>query len=172
MRSHEVLERALATLEKLRGDPRIIHAEITGSLRRGRLDINDLDLLVVIRSAPAGGDAPAAFEGDKLPDGVAARQHGDPIDHNNRADLFIATPDTYGATLVWSTGPRELNRKLCERAAACGLSFDHSDERAPFIGLYQPDGELVPTPTEEAFFKLLDVPCVPPSWREWLSERL
>lgn len=175
MKPGDIMERALTALERLRGDPRVIHAEITGSMRRGKPVVGDLDLLIVTRD-------PMAFLGDDLPEGTF-KPNTRAWSRENVADIFVATPQTYGATLVFSTGPRLINRKLRPRAAARGLLYDfrspaHGNfedvfaEHGQFVGLYRLDGTLVPTPTEEAFFRLLDVPYVPPPHREWLAERL
>lgn len=175
MKPNDIMERALAALDKLRTDPRVIHAEITGSMRRGKAEVGDLDLLIVTHD-------PTAFLGDELPEGTF-KADARPWSRENVADVFVATPDTYGATLVFSTGPRLINRKLRERAAQRQLLYDFRSpaygnfedvfaQHGSFIGLYRLDGQLVPTPTEEAFFKLLDVPYVPPPHREWLAERL
>ncbi len=175
MRPHDILERALAALEKLRSDPRVIHAEITGSMRRGQAEVGDLDLLIVTRD-------PAAFLGDELPEGTF-KADTRPWTRERVADVFVATPNTYGATLAFSTGPRLINRKLRVRAAQRQLLYDFRSpaygnfedvfpQRGSFVGIYRKDGTLVSTPTEEAFFKLLDVPYVPPPFREWLAERL
>ncbi|MCA9238157.1 MAG: hypothetical protein KDA44_21945 [Planctomycetales bacterium] len=90
--------------------------------------------------------------------------------------MFVATPQTYGAVLAFGTGPRQLNAKLRERANALGLIYDFNGHReqcfaqfSPFVSLRKPIGELVTTPTEASFFQRLDVPHVPPAYREWLA---
>lgn len=176
LKTVDILERALAACDRLRADPRVLHAEITGSLRRGQAEVGDLDLLLVTRD-------PWSFERGELPAGEVRKRDAPPPDTARTADVFIATPETYGAVLAFSTGPRLINRRLRERAAQRGFLYDfrsaaHGDfpeiraERGPFIALYGPDGQVVPTPTEEAFFKLLGVPCVPPPFRAWLAEKL
>lgn len=166
MKTIDILERALAACDRLMADERILHAEITGSVRRGLPEVGDLDLLIVTRD-------PWAF-------------HGTPTRPRNperEADLFVATPETYGAVLAFSTGPRELNRLLREKAREKGYLFDFTSQgfdrmpdiatqHGPFIGLYTLDGRTpVPTPTEEQFFRLIGVPHMPPPFREWLAEQ-
>ncbi|MCL4742287.1 MAG: hypothetical protein KJZ54_08795 [Phycisphaerales bacterium] len=164
MRTLDILQRALAARNRLMTDERVLHAEITGSVRRGHAEVGDLDLLIVTND-------PWAFHAEP----------GDrPRDPEREADLFIATPETYGAVLAFSTGPRELNRRLREKARAKGYLFDFASKgcggapdietaNGPFIGLYALDGAPVPTPTEEQFFRLIGVPHVPPPFREWLA---
>lgn len=163
MNPYDILDRAIAAMQKLEADPRVLRAEIVGSVRRGKTDVGDLDLLIVTNEPWSFYDGP---------------QSG-PRDRARMAHVFVATPDAYGATLLFATGPRQLNQKFRTLAAAQNLIYDfrdHADQISakfgPFIGLYHPDGRLVPTPTEDSFFKILDVPFVPPAYREWLAERI
>lgn len=167
MKTIDILQRALAARDRLMADERILHAEITGSVRRGLPEVGDLDLLIVTED-------PWAFH---------AKPRPRPRHPDREADVFVATPETYGAVLAFSTGPRELNRMLRERAHDKGYLFDFASEggegtpvieakHGPFIGLYALDGTFVPTPTEEQFFRLVGVPHVPPPFREWLATQL
>ena len=167
MKTIDILQRALAARDRLMADERILHAEITGSVRRGLPEVADLDLLIVTND-------PWVFHSNP-----GAR----PRHPKREADLFVATPETYGAVLAFSTGPRELNRVLRERAKEKEYLFDFASEgkdgapdikaeHGPFIGLYSLDGKPVPTPTEEQFFRLVGVPHVPPPYREWLATQL
>ena len=165
MNPYDIMERAIAVIKKLESDPRVIHVEIVGSMRRGKSDVGDLDLLLVT-------DDPWSFH--NFPTRYGSRR-----DRSRMADVFVATPMRYGAALAVGTGPRQLTGKLIERAHERGLIYDvrHRPSNpvsrfTPFPGLYQPDGQLIPTPTEESFFRMLDVPFVPPNYREWLAERL
>jgi DNA polymerase/3'-5' exonuclease PolX len=163
MNPHDILERALAAIEKLEADPRVIRAEIVGSVRRGKTDVGDLDLLLVTNEPWSFYDGPRKGPRDPL----------------RLAHVFVATPETCGATLVFGTGPRLLNAKLRRRALDRNLVYDFNGQQeqclaqfSPFIGLHKPNGELIPTPTEDVFFRLLDVPYVPPAYRDWLAERI
>lgn len=166
METINILQRALAARDRLMADERILHAEITGSVRRGLPEVGDLDLLIVTNDPWAFGGNPAK-----------------PRTPEREADLFVATPETYGAVLAFSTGPRELNRVLREKAKEKGYLFDFASDgsggtpeiqatHGPFIGLYALDGAPVPTPTEEQFFRLIGVPHMPPPFREWLATQL
>lgn len=162
MKTIEILQRALAARDRLMADDRILHAEITGSVRRGLLEVGDLDLLIVTED-------PWAFHPSETPRRPQREAH-----------LFVATPETYGAALAFSTGPRELNRILRDRARERGYLFDFTSEggdgtpaiqaeHGPFVGLHTLDGTPVPTTTEEQFFRLVGVPHMPPPFREWLA---
>jgi DNA polymerase/3'-5' exonuclease PolX len=167
MKTIDILQRALAARDRLMADERILHAEITGSVRRGLLEVGDLDLLIVTED-------PWAFHPSETPRRPQREAH-----------LFVATPETYGAVLAFSTGPRKLNRILREKAHEKGYLFDFASdgsdgtpvieaEHGPFIGLYALDATTptptpTPTRTEEQFFRLVGVPHVPPPFREWLT---
>lgn len=169
MKTIDILQRALTARDRLMADERILHAEITGSVRRGLPEVGDLDLLIVTND-------PWAFHGNPAK----------PRKPECEADLFVATPETYGAVLAFSTGPRELNRVLREKASEKGYLFDFASDgndgtpvidakHGPFIGLYALAGTTptpIPTPTEEQFFRLIGVPHVPPPFREWLATQL
>ncbi|QKK08482.1 MAG: hypothetical protein HND58_10040 [Planctomycetota bacterium] len=164
MKTIDILQRALVARDRLMADDRIFHAEITGSVRRGLPEVGDLDLLIVTNDPWAFQCTPAR-----------------PRKPDCEADLFVATPETYGAVLAFSTGPRELNRHLREKAREKGYLFDFASDgtpvvveakHGPFIGLYALDGAPVSTPTEEQFFRLVGVPHVPPPFREWLATQL
>lgn len=155
MRTTDIIARALAACRRLMTDERIIHAEITGSVRRGVLEVNDLDLLIVTRD-PADFPQPPAR----------------PRRPECEAHVYVATPDTYGAILAFSTGPRELNAALRRRADATGYVFGCDGKTGACTGLLTRGGAIVPTRTEEEFFRLIGVPHVPPSFRSWLASNI
>jgi DNA polymerase/3'-5' exonuclease PolX len=163
MNPYDILDRAIDAVTKLEADPRVLRAEIVGSIRRGKTDVGDLDLLIVTNEPWSFYNGPLSGSRDR----------------SRIAHVFVATPETYGATLLFATGPRQLNQKFRALAARRDLIYDfrdHADQISaqfsPFIALYRADGQLVPTLTEDSIFKLLDVPFVPPAYREWLAERI
>lgn len=89
----------------------------------------------------------------RAPDGVkVATERG-------QLDLFVTTPETAGAALIWHTGPRGHLAGLADRAAPLGYTF----ERGHLLGA---DGSLQLTPDEATFYQLLGLPYVPPELRE------
>jgi len=77
--------------------------------------------------------------------------------------LHVAAPDVAGAALVWHTGTRRHTTWLQKRAVAMGLIF--VDGR-----LRRADGSALIAPDEEMFYRLLDLPHVPPELREGEDE--
>jgi DNA polymerase (family 10) len=78
-------------------------------------------------------------------------------------EVHVARPDMAGAALVWHTGTRRHTKWLQARAAALGLSFANGClERAVSLP--------VPVPDEQTFYRLLDLPYIPPELREGEDE--
>ncbi|MEO0586504.1 MAG: DNA polymerase/3'-5' exonuclease PolX [Planctomycetota bacterium] len=159
-----VAEALAEKLRKLDGVQRCQHA---GSLRRGRETIGDIDLLVAAHAdhAAAIGDAFATF--DEV-DAVIA--HGKTKvsirTHNGlQCDLRVVSPDAFGAALMYFTGSKDHNVRLRERAINMGMKLSE-------YGLFPADTEDTPNTkplvadTEEAVYKKLKLPWVPPELRE------
>ena len=78
-------------------------------------------------------------------------------------EVHVAAPEMAGAALVWHTGTRRHARWLQTRAAAFGLTFiDGRIERNA--------NSIPPLPDEQAFYRLLDLPYIPPELREGEDE--
>jgi DNA polymerase/3'-5' exonuclease PolX len=100
-------------------------------------------------------------------------------------DIFsVVEPATYGVILALRTGPGDFNKLLVNHAhtvgrkVAGGRVWDMPGQLANswpelisfpssrFVKLAEEFGmPMIPTPTEEKFFKALDVPCLPPEER-------
>ena len=78
-------------------------------------------------------------------------------------EVHVAAPDMAGAALVWHTGTRRHARWLQSRAAALGLAF--TDGR-----IDRGTNSVPPVPDEQAFYRLLDLPYIPPELREGEDE--
>jgi DNA polymerase (family X) len=77
--------------------------------------------------------------------------------------LYVTTPENRGAALAWHTGSSRHTTQLQERAVQRGLKFDDAT-------VTRAGGATVPTPTEEVFYALLDLPVIPPELREGTGE--
>jgi len=78
-------------------------------------------------------------------------------------EVHVSSPDMAGAALAWHTGTRRHTRWLQSRAATLGLTF--SDGTLARNGNAPP-----PVPDEHAFYRLLDLPYIPPELREGEDE--
>ena len=130
----------------------------TGSYRRGRETVGDLDFLVVTRKVDAVMDHLASFAGVSS---IIAR--GDTkmslrLAAGVQVDLRAVLAESFGAALQYFTGSKEHNIVLRSRAKAKGLKIN---EYGVFRGEKQIAGR-----TEEDVYATLDLPCFPPELRE------
>lgn len=80
---------------------------------------------------------------------------------------LVHPPSTWGAQLAIRTGPGDLGRYVMTVLKQRGevLFRDlHATRRST--------GELIPTDTEEQFFELADVRCLPPRYRDTQADQL
>lgn len=153
---------------KLRELPGVQQAAYAGSLRRGKETIGDIDLIVSAKTpqdAAAISDAFIEFEpvsevlvhGPTKTSVRTAASFGD-VSGGIQVDLRVVMPESYGATLLYFTGSKELNVAMRERAIKQGTKLNE-------YGLYRGD-ELVAGRTEEDVFKALGLSWIPPQFRE------
>jgi DNA polymerase (family X) len=78
-------------------------------------------------------------------------------------EVHVTPPRMAGAALVWHTGTRRHVSWLQERATRFGLTFAH--------GSLQRDGTTaLSVPDEETFYRLMELPYIPPELREGEDE--
>jgi DNA polymerase (family 10) len=160
----EALRAAEALIEALRAAaPEVREASYTGSLRRGRETIGDLDILA------ATGDPAAtvrAFTGLPLVARVesSGAEKATVFLHNGlQADLIAIRPALWGSALQHFTGGKAHNIRFREIALAQGLSFsEHGFKRA--------DGSVLECATEEEVYAAVGLPWIPPEIRENAGE--
>jgi hypothetical protein len=84
-----------------------------------------------------------------------------------KLDLYLAHPPAaWGSTLAIRTGPWQLGKYVVTKMQDYG--YRHVDGHAETID----GGVVVPTDTEEQFFALAQVRCVPPRERQALTDQL
>jgi DNA polymerase (family X) len=126
-----------------------------GSLRRGLETVGDLDVVAVgeVTAITATLEPLGLLPDAKYPWLFAASVEGLTL------QLAIASPQTFGATLLVMTGSKPFLERAWE--ASRRLGFGELTSK----GLY--DGyELIPTPSEPDAFKALELPYRIPEWRE------
>lgn len=84
-----------------------------------------------------------------------------------KLDLYVVTPPAqWGSIVAIRTGPWDLGKYVMWKMREHG--YRHRKGHAERLDT----GELVPTPEEQDFFALADVPCVAPAKRDGLLESL
>ena len=177
MTNHDTYQLAEVVVAALR--PSCERIEIVGSLRRGRPEVNDIDLVLL----PAPGQIPAIKDRIRRrcrvvtdgPDTVMAEMSlpqswrsrlGQESVHldvwfasQDERDLLYTIPSNWGTLLVCRTGSKEHNIRLAERAKALGLHWN------PHKGVMRGESILAAR-TEEEIFRTLQIPLIPPAFRE------
>ncbi len=147
-----------AVLAHLRQCPAIERVEATGSYRRGRDTVGNLDFLAMADDAAAVMDhlaqygvvAEVLLRGDTK---MSARLIGGP-----QVDLRVVPAESFGAALQYFTGSKDHNARLRAMAKDRGLLINE-------YGVFR-DSESVAGRTEEEVYAALDLPCFPPELRE------
>jgi DNA polymerase (family X) len=78
-------------------------------------------------------------------------------------EVHVSRPETAGAALVWHTGTRRHTKSLQARADTLGLQFANGR-------LEKTAGVPILVPDEQTFYRLLDLPYIPPELREGEDE--
>jgi len=76
-----------------------------------------------------------------------------------KLDLFLTTPETWGATFMIRTGSSEFNQRVFRWAE------DHTGHKFYGGKMHDTVGRFVPTPEEESIFEILGMPYVEPAQR-------
>jgi DNA polymerase (family X) len=149
--------------------PYCAQIEIAGSLRRGRPQVGDVDLVVQAHPGQEPGlrsrakaRAKTVSEGDfsLIVEAAGGIQVDIWFAQGERRDLLSVFPGTFGTILLCRTGSREFNIKVATRAKALGMHWD------PARGLFRNGHERVASDTEEGLFKALGLRWIPPHYRE------
>lgn len=164
MKLLEATQIAMELESKLR--PYCDRIEVVGSIRRGRADVKDIDIVAIPNEEKlmVGGyfgrrhlvGAIASSNVTQNGKSVASFLYGDaPV------DIYWATPETWGTLLLIRTGSKQHNIKLCMMAKKKGWQLKASGE-----GLFDAYNRRVAGSTEEGIFNALDLPFIPPGERE------
>ncbi len=143
----------------LRSLPGVAHAEAAGSLRRMRSTVGDLDLL-----AAASDSAPvmhAFTTHSEVARVLAMGETKASVEFQGglRAQLWVHPPERFGTALQYATGSKDHNVRLRELALKRGLSL--SDQ-----AFLKKDGSEILCADEELVYSTLDLPWIPPEFRE------
>ncbi|HET9022937.1 MAG TPA: helix-hairpin-helix domain-containing protein [Burkholderiaceae bacterium] len=153
-----------AVLAHLRRAPGISTAVVAGSLRRQRPTVGDIDLL----AAGADGDEIArhftSFPRFREVLAQGATKASAVLDSRMQVDLRVVPAASFGAALLYFTGPKAFNIELRKRAIDQGLKLNE-------YGLYK-GTRLVAGSTEQSVLDALGVDWVAPEARDAAVEAL
>jgi DNA polymerase (family 10) len=144
--------------------PAITHALPVGSIRRWRDTVGDIDIMVVAPDGQAVMDTLA-----RLPMVTQVLAQGPKkgsvlVAQGLQVDVRVVEEEAFGSMLQYFTGSQQHNILLREYANRLGLSLSEygiTDVRT---------GALEKFSSEEAFYRRLGLPWIPPEIREGLQE--
>lgn len=146
------------------------HAELCGSLRRGRATIGDIDVVVAGDTNGLLDAFPFHMHAREVNLGPCALRRAFDIDVNGipfplRVDVWTSTPESHGAMVLHATGSGPFNVIMRRLARACGMTLD-------MTGVRDMSGRMVAGATEEECFEALGWRYVPPHRRERSSSEV
>ncbi len=138
--------------------PMLAQLSYAGSLRRATPTVGNIDLVAAAAEPDQALNAFAALPHvaliETMHGGIALAQ----LHNGKQCSLHVALPEAWGAVLALRSGSAAHRARLQLLATERGLELDDR-------GLVR-NGVLVPSPTEEAFYAALGLPCIPPELRE------
>lgn len=151
-------------LEYLKKNPKIVEAEVLGSLRRMVATVGDLDFAVASRDPKGVIEYIISMPGISRVVEKGETQTTVFLSSGVHLDFIIVDPRAYGALLQHFTGSKHHNIHLREIAQKKGLSL--SEFGVKDVG----NGKTHHTPTESEFYGLLGMDAPPPEIREDTGE--
>lgn len=161
---HHAYEVAMPLFEAVRKHPKIIRAELAGSLRRHRETIKDIDIVASCKDADRAKimDFFTSLPGIRNVIAKGETKSSVLLEKGIPADLRLLPDDRYPYLLHHSTGSAEHNIAMRGHALKRGIKM--SD-----YGLFQ-GSKLIKCKDEEAIFAALGMSYVPPELREDMGE--
>jgi DNA polymerase (family 10) len=155
--------------ELIRNFPGIETITPAGSLRRGRDNVGDLDLLVTGPACEPDVVAAAVEHVASLPliDKLLARGQNKvsfTLRNNLQVDVRLLPRASYGAALQYFTGSKMHNVALRQRAIKRGMTLSE------YALLRLEDNSIVAAATEQEIYNALELDYIPPELRENCGE--
>jgi DNA polymerase (family 10) len=144
--------------------PGVTHASTCGSLRRFSETIGDVDVLVASLDPEPVMEALVSMSAVDRVLGRGASKTSVVTRRGTQIDLRVVAPHQRGAALLYFTGGKGHNIKLRQRELARGWTLNEyalSDIET---------GAVVACETEEAIYRALELPFIPPVLREDCGE--
>lgn len=162
---HRAEAAAVPLFEAVKNHPKVIRAELAGSLRRKKETIKDID--IVASANPADVEEIMAFfvsQADvEAVTGQGSTKSSVVLKQGIGADLRLMPDDKFAYILHHFTGSAEHNTTM--RSLAKKKNMKVSEH-----GIFKNENELIPCKTEEDIFASLGLKYVPPELREDTGE--
>jgi DNA polymerase (family 10) len=156
----EVMPIARELVEALAALPGVERAQYCGSLRRLRETVADVDIVVAAREAQPVREAFVKLKMVREVIGSGDTKASVRTSTGLQVDLRIVEPHQFGAACQYFTGSKAHNIKLRQRALERGWTLNE-------YGLSDTaTGRVIAPETEEAIYRALGLPLVPPPMRE------
>lgn len=161
---HHTVEVAMPLFEAVRRHPKVMRAELAGSLRRCKETIKDIDIVASCKDAdrPAIMKAFTSFPGVRNIIAQGDTKSSVLLEKGIPADLRLLSDEEYPYLLHHSTGSAEHN--VAMRSHALKLGIKMSD-----YGLFK-GKKLIRCKDETEIFAALGMAYVPPEMRENMGE--
>jgi len=139
-------------------NPQVQAVYIAGSIRRGILNNGDIDFVIIPKYQPE------QFKQIELKDSVSKNWEGNiKIQHvlndGTKVDFVITNEESFGACLLYFTGPKWFNIRMRTKAKFLGGKLNE-------YGLYDAKGIKIAGDTEEGIFEKLLLEYIPPEKRK------
>jgi DNA polymerase (family 10) len=144
--------------ERLKKEDPVSQVEVTGSLRRMKETIGDIDILVSSTKPEKTADSFVAMDDVREVLGKGATKCSVILKSNIRVDLRIVEAKSFGSALMYFTGSKDHNIKL--RKIAMGKSYKLNE-----YGLFKKDKQIAGE-TEKEVYRKLEMDWIPPELRE------
>jgi DNA polymerase (family 10) len=144
--------------ERLGKEASVSQVEVTGSLRRMKETIGDLDILVTSTKPEKTADFFVAMDDVQEVLGKGVTKCSVILKSNIRVDLRIVEEKSFGSALMYFTGSKDHNIKL--RKIAMGKSYKLNE-----YGLFKKDKQVAGETEEEVYGKI-GMDWIPPELRE------
>jgi DNA polymerase (family X) len=131
--------------------------EIGGSIRRKRPIVHDIDLCAIAKKPVSEYGEIVSRAGGKII--RFGGEYATILFHGVQINVLFVSEETWGAGLMWSTGPKGHTIGMNIKADNLGLKFNRAGIRR------RSDDSLIPTPTEQDIAQLIHWDYKPPEMR-------
>jgi DNA polymerase (family 10) len=151
-------------LDRIKEHPRVVQANLAGSLRRKRELIKDIDILVSSLQPEEVMDYFVKIPEVKDVVGKGETKSSVRLENGMAADLRVVQPEQYPYALHHFTGSKEHNTAMRHYAKGIGLKMNE-------YGLFEEHTQkIIPCRSEEEVFQALGMQYIVPELREDMGE--